>query len=155
MNKSFLVVFMLLILVGTSVYAESYGDSNSSRQVLIVKEDTGYKKRLIKELISRLEDEGNIYITVVDHRKGELVDLDPADYNAVFITNSGVQAKVRPGVMTWLDKISGKDENVILHTTQTSVWEPAVEVDSITSASRNSNINKISDEIIQKIRVFL
>lgn len=154
MKKVFLIFFMVLIIIGTSVAAESYGNSNATRRVLIAKEDTGYKKRLIKELVSQLEDEGDIYITVVDHRKGELDDQNPSDYNAVFITNSGAQAKVRPAVMSWLNNISDNDENVILHTTQITDWDPPVEVDSITSASKNSNINQMSDEIIQRIREF-
>ncbi len=155
MKKGLLILFITIIAVVSSGASETFGNSNSSRRVLIVKEDTGYKKRLIRELVSRLENEGDISITVVDHRKGQLSGVNPSDYNAVFITNSGAQAKVRPEVMDWLESVSGNDENVILHTTQITTWDPPVDVDSITSASKNSNIDEMSDDIIRRIRVFL
>jgi hypothetical protein len=155
MKKRLMILMTVFIIVGVSGAAEMYGNSNSANKVLIAKEDTGYKKRLVRELVSRLENEGDISITVVDHRKGGLSDVNPSDYNAVFITNSGAQAKVRPDVMVWLEIHSNNDDNVILHTTQITDWDPPVEVDSITSASQNSNIDQMSDDIMQRIRVFL
>lgn len=155
MKKGMIILIILSAIIGISGAAEMFGSSNSSKRVLIAKEDTGYKKRLVRELVSRLENEGDISITVVDHGKGELSGVNPSDYSAVFITNSGAQAKVRPDVMVWLERNANNDENVILHTTQITDWDPPVEVDSITSASQNSNINEISDNIVRKIRLFL
>ena len=123
----------------------------AENRVLIAKEDTVYKKALIRALVDELED-GNTEVVVIDHRKGELDGVDPADYDVVFITNSGAQARVRPEVMAWLDSVAGRDGNVILHTTQITDWEPDVAVDSITSASQKRNIDELVVDIAERIR---
>jgi hypothetical protein len=97
-------------------------------------------------------DDGSVYLTVVDHKRKELDGLDPRDFTAVFITNSGVQAKVRPWVLDWLDSVAEYDDNVLIHTTQITEWDPPVKVDSITSASKNSNIDGITDDIVRRLR---
>lgn len=123
----------------------------SAQTVLIAKEDTSYKKNLVKLLVEKLNTE-NIQTEIIDHKKGELSEINPGDYDAVYVLNSGAQAKVRPAVQSWLNSIKGRDSNVILHTTQRTVWTPAVDVDSITSASKKSNIDDITDGIILKIK---
>lgn len=125
----------------------------AEHRVLLVKEDTGYKKALIRALIEELED-GNTEVVVIDHKKGELEGVNPGDYDVVFITNSGVQGRVRPDIVEWLDSVAGRDGNVILHTTQRNDWEPDVSVDSITSASRKSNIDELVADIAERIRKF-
>jgi hypothetical protein len=144
------LALMALSLIGA---VESFGNARAENRVLIAKENTRYKSRLIDTLIEKLDD-GTVSITVADHQRGELDGLDPRDFDAVFITNSGAQAKVRPDVMRWLDANSANDDNVVLHTTQITDWDPPVQVDSITSASKNSNIDDISDDIIRRIRLF-
>jgi len=144
------LVFMALNLIGA---VESFGNARAENRVLIAKENTRYKSRLIDTLIEKLDD-GTVAITVADHQRGELDGLNPRDFDAVFITNSGAQAKVRPDVMRWLNANSANDDNVVLHTTQITDWDPPVQVDSITSASKNSNIDDISDDIIRRIRLF-
>jgi hypothetical protein len=145
---------LLLTTVAASGFASrSEGNPNGRYRVLIATESTSYKNQLVEVLIKNLND-GNVSITVVDHMNGGLKGVDPSLFNAVFITNSGAQAKVRPEVMNWLRSVKAKDDNVILHTTQTTNWNPPVEVDSITSASQRSNIEKLSDDITRRIRVF-
>ncbi|MDC7225470.1 MAG: hypothetical protein PQJ61_01755 [Spirochaetales bacterium] len=132
----------ILIVLAASLYAET---------VLIASENTGYKKALVKSLIEKLGEE-ELGTELIDHRKDDLMQIDPADYKAVYILNSGVRAQVRPPVLEWLNSISGRDSNVILHTTQTTVWTPPVEVDSITSASKRSNIDELTDDIVLRIK---
>jgi hypothetical protein len=136
---------MVLLVISTAVFADA---------VLVVKEDTPYKKRLVSTLVDKLEDQ-NIEVTVIDHKRGQLNGVDPTEYGAVFITNSGAQAKVRPAVMSWLRAVEANDDNVILHTTQINDWTPPVEVDSVTSASQNSNIDALTDEFVDKIMALL
>jgi hypothetical protein len=142
-----LVLFVNIGLIAT----ENFGSPQAPNRVLIATENTRYKRRLIDTLVEKLND-GSVYITVVDHKQKELQGKDPRDYSAVFITNSGAQAKVRPWVMEWLDAVSNYDENVIIHTTQITDWDPPVQVDSITSASDNSNIDRLTDDIIRRLK---
>ena len=127
--------------------------SAAENTLLIMKENTGYKKALIKELVAEF-DNGSTEITIVDHRKEDISKINPSDYDAVFITNSGAQAKVRPNVLAWLEANGHQDENIILHTTQINDWTPPVKVDSITSASTKKNIDALVEDISVRIRKF-
>ena len=129
-----LIAIIILIAVVAAASAET---------VLIATENTSYKRALVKNLVEKLEAE-NFETEVIDHQKGELRGVDPTEYKAVYVLNSGAQAKVRPDVLSWLTAVSAKDSNVIVHTTQTTDWDPPVKVDSITSASRKSNIDGIN-----------
>lgn len=150
----FILVVGFLSMVTTMVFANRIeGNPNGRYRVLIATESTPYKNQLINTLIERLND-GNVRIQVVDHQRGGLNGMDPRDFNAVFISNSGVQAMVRPAVMSWLNSVRAHDSNVILHTTQINDWTPPVQVDSVTSASARGNINRLSDDLVQRIRRF-
>lgn len=142
-----LLFLILVIFVFSPVFAAEDTEKNT---VLIMQEKTSYKKALVKALMTELDDETTI-ITVVDHSRDDISDIDPSDYDAVFITNSGAQAHVRPKVMEWLKANAAQDDNVILHTTQTTNWQPKVEVDSITSASSRKNIDELVTDIAERI----
>ena len=91
-------------------------------------------------------------MVVIDHQRDRLDAVNPEEYDAVYVLNSGAQARVRPVVLEWLGQVAGNDDNVILHTTQRTVWTPPVDVDSITSASRRSNIGTVTDDIVSRIK---
>lgn len=153
-SRIFIVLLLLMFLTTGLAFANRIeGNPNGRYRVLIATESTPYKNQLINTLIERLSD-GNVMIQVVDHQRGGLANLDPRDFNAVFISNSGVQAMVRPAVMNWLNSVSAHDDNVILHTTQINNWTPPVQVDSVTSASSRGNINRLTDDLVQRIRRF-
>ena len=162
MTKYFFLFSMLIglfftvgdIPAGGSGETQQAGDPSSARRVLIATENTQFKNSLVKKIVELLDD-GKTYIKIVDHSKKGLEGEDPAAYSAVFITNSGASARVRPAVMNWLDSIGGKDKNVILHTTQITVWDPPVKVDSITSASSMTDLEPIAKKLTEKIRRLL
>jgi len=149
------VFLLLLLVIGGTAFADTkyYGNESASRKILLASESTRYKNRMIKELIEKLDD-GDTYIIEVDHQRGGLDGMDPRDYTAVFISNSGAQARVRPAVMQWLNSVRDYDDNVVVHTTQITDWDPPVEVDSITSASKNSNIDDLTDDVVRRLRAF-
>lgn len=148
--KKILISFLLITLASFVWGVEYAGNPGANHSILIAFENTRYKDQLVEELVSKL-DNGNVYLTLANHGDGELDEFNSGDFDAVFITNSGAQARVRPIVIRWLD-INSR-ENVILHTTQTTNWMPDVEVDSITSASRRSNIGTLTDDIVRRIRL--
>lgn len=150
----FAIALVILVAVSVGGFATTFhGTQDSTRKVLIATEPTRYKNRMIRQLIDKLDD-GQTLIVEVNHADGGLSGVDPQDYNAIFITNSGAQAMVRPWVMEWLASVAPNDENVVLHTTQITDWDPPVEVDSITSASNMRNIDSITDDIVQRLEEF-
>ncbi|MBN2510828.1 MAG: hypothetical protein JXB03_11150 [Spirochaetales bacterium] len=148
MKKSVLVL-LLLVLAYMSVMAlvGDYGPVNGDIKVLVAYEPTRFKNRLVENLVDLLVEK-NYSVKVVNHKKGELDDYNAGDFDAVFITNSGALARVRPAVVSWLTANGSDPENVFVHTTQTTVWEPQIEVDGTTSASLTGrdSIEKLAQE---------
>ena len=124
----------------------------SAQTVLIAKEDTRYKKELVEILTEKLEQAG-YSVEIVDHRDGELDGVSPDDYGVVYVLNSGAQARVRPQVLDWLASIGSNNHNVIVHTTKRTIWDEDLPVDSLSSASKKSNIDEVTDDIVSRIRM--
>ncbi len=139
------------VLAGGTGESLEIGDPAASRQVVIAAESTPFKEALVEEIVSLLDD-GDTYVRVVDHKAGDLEGLDPREYDAVLITNSGARAQVRPWVIDWLESVSAYDDNVIVHTTQINEWTPKVEVDSVTSASAMGRVSMIAEDLVGRVR---
>ncbi|MDC7220583.1 MAG: hypothetical protein PQJ59_11675 [Spirochaetales bacterium] len=148
-------IFTLVLLASTLfLWAQEgeYGTAPGKGKILIAFEKTRFKSALVEGLVEKLEGEG-YYLNVVNHQKDGLEGVNPADYDGVFITNSGVTAKVRPVVSEWLAE-KGQPAHVLVHTTQRNDWTPAVEVDSITSASfkKQDDIDRLVEEYAALIK---
>lgn len=156
MRRTTIAVFLTLAAVAAahaqrSPWPAAVGSENAPRRVLIAAENTRFKISLVERMVSLLDD-GNTHVVVVDHSRNGLHGVDPRDYSAVFITNSGARAQVRPAVMQWLEQVAANDRNVVLHTTQINNWDPPVKVDSVTSASSMGDLNTIADTLVRRIR---
>ena len=151
------LAILLIVLATTAAHAQRspwpapVGSENAPRRVLIAAENTRFKIALVERMVTLLDD-GNTHVMVVDHSRNGLRGVDPREYSAVFITNSGARAQVRPAVLQWLNQIAAHDQNVVLHTTQITTWDPPVQVDSITSASSMGDLNAIADNLVTRIR---
>jgi len=159
--KKNLLVLGFILLTSFSVYAEGtreavapIGSPSFSRKVLIATEATQFKDALVKKLVELLTD-GKTYIQVIDHSGDGLIGVDPRQYGAVLVINSGAQAQVRPWVLSWLKSIAAYDANVILLTTQITVWNPPVKVDSVTSASSMPDLDKIAGGLVARVNKLL
>lgn len=147
--------FMLLMMIVFSAFTEDATIQKNS--VLLSFEDTKFKKGLIKEMKKLLEKDG-ITVVVVNHTNGDsLAQLAATDFNAVFITNSGINSKVRPWVLDWLNKNERSASRIILHTTQIRKWEvkTPVKVDAITSASKNGKVKSLAAEYSMKLKTII
>ncbi|MBN1647307.1 MAG: hypothetical protein JW874_04675 [Spirochaetales bacterium] len=132
---------LFLLMVSAALFAGGneerfYGPADAGKKILIAYEPTPFKNRLLKDLVAQLND-GSVNIELLDHRKGGLDGYSASGYDAVFITNSGATAKVRPWISDWISR-NNNAGNIILHTTQITRWTPRVSVDSVTSASLTS-----------------
>ncbi|MDD3050563.1 MAG: hypothetical protein PHR06_05390 [Candidatus Cloacimonetes bacterium] len=119
------------------------------RKVLIAFEDTKFKKELAKEMKTILEKEG-LVVTETDHSKKGFTELDGASYDLVFITNSGVNSKVRPWVTKWISENENKTK-IILHTTQRNDWEVKTSVIAVTSASKTGEVKKFAQDYAEQV----
>jgi hypothetical protein len=118
--------------------------------VLVAWEKTKFKQALVSEVEKQLTAAG-CAVTRVDHSKHGLDSIKAASFDAVFITNSGAMAKVRPWIVEWLDKNKEAGSRILLHTTQITKWEPQVSVDAVTSASANKEAKALATEYAARV----
>lgn len=149
-KQIFKAIILFFAAFGSYLYAQD-STTESSIKVLLVYENTNFKKGLI-ESINELLKKDNIFSKVIEHSNGALDQQNPADYKAIFISNSGVNSMVRPWVADWLKKNNEYSKKIILHTTQTKDWVVKVNVDAVTSASKKKETNKLAVEYVQMIK---
>ncbi len=151
MRRLSLLLVLLSVLSG-SLWALTgeYGPAAPEGRILLAYEPTRFKNNLVSEMLTLLEERG-FFISVVDHQDEGLSGLAASDFDAVFITNSGATAQVRVEVVDWLNLNGTTPENVYVHTTQITEWEPQVEVDGVTSASYNNRrrTNDLAAEFVE------
>lgn len=155
MRRKFFAIVLLLFIALTLLYSMDPPKKNPSategKQVLIAYEKTRFKNALIEHLQELLNND-SIIVKVVEHSKKKLDQYNAADYNAIFITNSGVNSKVRPWIVAWLKKNIEYKKNILLHTTQKSNWKVKTEVEAVTSASSISDVQKLAIDYFAKIK---
>ncbi len=142
MKKQLIVIALVL-----SVFSV-YSNEPQTKPILLCLEETRFKSSLITEMKTNLENQGYA-VTVLDHSKKEFQDVDPSDYSAVFITNSGVNSKVRPWVVEWVNKY--ENNNILVHTTQAKNWKVELRVDAVTSASKKSLVKTLANDYVSKL----
>lgn len=133
---------LIVILCGMSVTAfaaERQTRAATDRpappaKVLLAYEETPFKNGLVQEMKSRLRKRG-LKVELVDHGQGGLAGRNASDYDAVFLSASGVNSMVRPWLVAWLSTNAAFADRVLLHVTRTRDWTVEAPVDVVTSAS--------------------
>jgi len=108
--------------------------AENPKRVLLAYENTPFKKALIDAISNELVQKGVVPVLFI-HDAEKIKQINPDEYDAVLISNSGVKAEVRPWIREWLGKYRASINKVLLHTTQNNPWKVDQEVDSVTSAS--------------------
>lgn len=140
----------LASLILCSALCPAMLSAQSKGTVLIVAEKTRFKKMLVAELDSLFTAAG-YETTIVENSKKDVGNYAAPDYDAVFITNSGVNSRVRPWIVTWIDQNRSSGTYILLHTTQIRDWTVETPVDAVTSASSKDDVQKLAQEYFQRI----
>lgn len=146
-----LLVFIFALMSGFSIYAQDSTDNIQKKKVLLAYEQTEFKAALIKQMVSILKKD-SIESVVIEHSNGALDKENPANYGAIFISNSGVNSQIRPWVVEWLKKYEMYSSIIILHTTQTSNWKVETTVDAVTSASIKNKVKSLAAKYVEMIK---
>lgn len=149
MGSRLLAASCLLCLLAMSARDVIAADN---ARVLLVSEKTRFKDALIDEMETGLKADGFTVVRAL-HSKDGFGDHAAGDYDAVFVTNSGVRSEVRPWVVDWLTKNREQASRILLHTTQTKDWtvELDVAVDGVTSASSIGDVKKLAAAYVQRL----
>jgi len=146
-----LLTFIFVLVSGFNIHAQGNASNIQKKKVLLAYERTEFKTALIKEMAAILKKD-SIESVVIEHSNGELDKEDPANYGAIFISNSGVNSQVRPWISEWLKKNEKYWAMTILHTTQTSNWKVKAPGDAVTSASIKKKVKSLAAKYVEMIR---
>jgi hypothetical protein len=122
-----------------------------TKKVLLAYEKTPFKTNLIEGMSALLKND-TVAVTIIEHSKTAVIKEDPSKFDAIFISNSGVNSKVRPWITDWLKKNAQYNSKIVLHTTQTSSWKVIADVDAVTSASANDKAKEFAAEYVTLIQ---
>jgi hypothetical protein len=154
-NRIFMCMSVVsLILPVKMVIAQDSAESLKGKKVVIAYEKTDFKKGLAAEM-DRLLKADSINVTTTEHSEKAPLTIDAASSDAVFISASGVNSKIRPWIVTWLDNNKQYSGKILLHVTQTRNWKVETHVDAVTSASSKKEIKKIASEYAGMIKTRL
>jgi MarR-like DNA-binding transcriptional regulator SgrR of sgrS sRNA len=143
--RAAVVAFVTACLAATVLLAQEV----PKKRVLLAWEQTDFKQALVEEMERLLTQQG-CEVTKALHAKRGL-EAKAAEFDAVFITNSGVHSKVRPWITEWLAANKAQAARVLLHTTQTRDWKVLTEVDAITSASSKGDVKPLAADYAARI----
>ncbi len=119
------------------------------KRVLLAWEQTDFKQELVEAMEPLLEQQGCEVTKVLHSKRG--LEAKAADYDAVFITNSGVHSEVRPWITEWLAANQEQAARILLHTTKTGDWTVAADVDAVTSASSKGDVAVLAADYVARI----
>ncbi len=140
-----LVIACVTVCLAATVLAQEA----PKKRVLLAWEKTDYKQALVDEMQRLLTQQG-CEVTKALHSNSGL-DAKAADFDAVFITNSGVHSKVRPWITEWLAANKAQAARILLHTTKTGDWKVIAEVDAVTSASSKGDAKAVAADYVARI----
>ncbi|MBN2038341.1 MAG: hypothetical protein JW768_16490 [Chitinispirillaceae bacterium] len=145
------ILLTLLFLYAACLFGQELPQKEEKPKVLLAFEKTRFKEQLIRTMRSLLEKD-SVAVTVVEHKDGGLDKQDASRYDAVFITNSGVNSKVRPWVMGWLNRNKESRDRILLHTTQIRKWDVKAPVEAVTSASSQKKVKNLAASYVKAIK---
>ena len=135
------------LMVGLAAMA--WAQEAPKKRVLLAWESTDFKQALVVEMERLLAQQG-CEVTKLQHAKRGL-DAKAADYDAVFISNSGVNSEVRPWISEWLAANSAQSGRILLHTTKRGDWAVVAGVDAVTSASSKDDVKALAADYVARI----
>ncbi len=147
--KSLTVMSAVLLsaLLASPLFAE---EQKSQPRVLLAFEQTRFKSALVEAMRQRLQEAG-MRVTVAQHTSKGL-DAKAADFDAIFISNSGANSRVRPWIVEWLAANKAHQGKILLHTTQTRDWKVQADVDAVTSASSQDRVDDLAARYVQRLK---
>jgi len=139
------VVACVVVCLAATVLAQEA----PKKRVLLAWEKTGFKQALVEEMERLLTQQGCEVTKALHSKRG--LEAKAADFDAVFITNSGVHSKVRPWITEWLAANKAQAARILLHTTQTGDWKVIADVDAVTSASSKDDVKAVAADYAARI----
>ncbi len=136
-----------------AVKTTEWGDLKADRRVLIATQRSEFKEAVVSRVVEDLEKD-LCYVKVIDLKR--LEDEPATDYDAIVVVNTCKAWRLTGDASKFVKAFPDKDRVFLLTTAGGEDWKPkAVEVDAITSASKDQKADPVADEISRKVRKIL
>lgn len=154
--SSLVLIIVALVFCGCAVRAvktTEAGDPRAGKRVLIATQRSEFKEAVVSRIVEDLEKD-LCYVKVIDLKR--LADERAADFGAVVVVNTCKAWSLSRAASKFVKKFPDKGRVVLLTTAGGEEWKPkSVEVDAITSASKEHKADPVAEEIVGKVRKIL
>jgi hypothetical protein len=154
--SSLVLVIAGLVFCGCAAKAvktTEWGELKADRRVLIATQRSEFKEAVVLRVVEDLEKDP-CYVKVIDLKK--LKDEPATDYDAIVVVNTCKAWRLTGGASKFVKAFPDKDRVVLLTTAGGEDWKPkSVEVDAITSASKEQKADPVAEEIVSRVRKIL
>jgi hypothetical protein len=136
-----------------AVKTTEWGDLKADRRVLIATQRSEFKEAVVSRVVEDLEKD-LCYVKVIDLKR--LEDEPATDYDAIVVVNTCKAWRLTGDASKFVKAFPDKDRVFLLTTAGGEDWKPkAVEVDAITSASKDQKADPVAEEIVSRVRKIL
>ncbi len=147
-------IYLLIILVfgcaGNVPYENiERGEVNSSKKVLIAVHSSEFKNELVDAVIKELDN--SIYIKTIDLKN--LQDENTLDFNVIVIIAMKRVFNINRNVRNFIELTEERDKIVLFFTEagKSRIPKEFIEIDVVSSASRQENLEPMKEFILSKI----
>jgi hypothetical protein len=146
-----------MVLIGIIFYftitpekAKTYEVNNPdlNKKLLIATEGGDFKETLVTNITDKFKEK-SVYIKVTD--VSELPETNKDNWNAIVIITGVRFGKMGNGVDGFLSGIDNYDNIILFNTGNMGTFEPNYDIDAISSASTNTDFDKLSEKVLNKI----
>ena len=136
-----------------AVNTTEWGDLKADQRVLIATQRSEFKEAVVSRIVEDLKKD-LCYVKVIDLKR---LEHEPAmDYDAIVVVNTCKAWRLTGGASKFVKAFPGKDKVVLLTTAGGEDWKPkSVEVDAITSASKEQKTDPVAEAIVGRVRKIL
>jgi hypothetical protein len=136
-----------------AVKTTEVGVPRAGKNVLIATQRSEFKEAVVSRIVEELEKD-LCYVRVIDLKQ---LKREPAtDYDAVVVMNTCKAWSMSRAASKFVKSFPDKERVVLLTTAGGEDWKPkGVEVDAITSASKEQKADPVADAIVVRVRKIL
>lgn len=159
-NIVILIIIAAVLFVGLSIYnflqdpdsiKPSYSINAEGRKdnVLIATEGSNFKESVLEKVVDFCKGNG-ISLSIIN--VSQLTDIEAKNWDGIIILSAIINYKLDPAIDKFLENNQDYNEIFMYNTSTSTVLEKGDrKIDAITSASKETNINKCASAIINFI----
>ncbi len=124
-----------------------------NKKVLIATQGSGFKSKVVSNIVEELKDK-SVYIKVID--VGNLPETNTEEWNSIVILTSIQMGQMGNGVDEYLSGKNNYDKILLINLGSVNNYSLEYDnLDSISSASKNENIDTLTEKILTHIKALL